>query len=88
MVISARQERRGVTVVRNGMTEQQEERLRGAVRGWLAAGDELAQADREGAETGVLMELAERATLARLVFQQTLVDLGWRPPAGGMRESG
>ena len=70
------------------MTEQQEERLRGAVRAWLAAADELAAADRDGADTGTLMELAERATLARLVFQQTLLDLGWTPPAGGMRGSG
>lgn len=77
-----------MTVGRNGMTEQQEERLRGAMRAWLSAADELAGADRDGADTGVLMELAERATLARLVFQQTLVDLGWTPPAGGLRESG
>lgn len=70
------------------MTEQQEERLRGAVRSWLAATDELATAQRDGEDVGVVMELAERATLARLVFHQTLVDLGWSPPAGGTRESG
>ena len=70
------------------MTEQQEERLRGAVRAWLATADELASAARDGDDVAVVMELAERATLARLVFHQTLVDLGWTPPAGGSRESG
>ena len=69
------------------MTEQQEERLRGAVRSWLRATDELATAS-EGEDVGAVMELAERATLARLVFHQTLVDLGWTPPAGGTRDSG
>lgn len=66
---------------RNGMTEQQEERLRGAVRAWLAAGDELASAVRDGDDVSAVMELAERTTLARLVFHQTLVELGWTPPA-------
>ncbi|HVF03750.1 MAG TPA: hypothetical protein VNA20_02815 [Frankiaceae bacterium] len=71
------------------MTEQQEERLREAVRGWLRAADELAAANRDGEDATVVMELAERATLARLLFRQTLVDLGWTPPAGGgSRESG
>jgi hypothetical protein len=70
-------------VTRNGMTEQQEERLRGAVRSWLAAVDDLASAHRDGAEAAEVMELAERATLARLVFHQTLADLGWTPPAAG-----
>lgn len=75
-------------VGRNGMTEQQEERLRGAVRDWLAAVDELARASDEGEDVAVVMELAERATLARLVFHRTLVDLGWTPPAGGTRGTG
>ncbi len=76
-------------MVRNGMSEQQEERLRGAVRAWLTAGDELAAAaGRDGEDVAVVMELAERATLARLVLNQTLVDLGWTPPTGGTRESG
>ena len=70
----------GVTVVRNGMTEQQEERLREAVRGWLSAADELTAAQADGEEAAVLMELAERATLARLLFHRTLTDLGWTPP--------
>lgn len=70
------------------MTEQQEERLRGAVRAWLAAGDELAAAGRDGEDVAVVMELAERATLARLVLNQTLADLGWTPPSGSARESG
>lgn len=70
------------------MTEQQEERLRGAAREWLAAADELAMATTEGDDVAAVMELAERATLARLVFHQTLIDLGWTPPAGGRRESG
>ena len=74
-----------MTVVRNGMTEQQEERLRGAARAWLSAGDELAAAARDGEDTAVVMELAERATLARLVLNQTLTDLGWTPPAAGAR---
>jgi hypothetical protein len=65
---------------RNGMTEQQEERLRGAVRAWLHANDELATAADGGDDAAVVMELADRATLARLVFHQTLVDLGWTPP--------
>jgi hypothetical protein len=75
-------------VSRNGMTEQQEERLRGAVRAWLAAGDDVAAAVRDDDDVAAVMELAERATLARLVFQQTLVDLGWTPPAGGARDPG
>lgn len=70
------------------MTEQQEERLREAVRGWLAAGDELAAAADAGEEAAVVMELADRATLARLLFHQTLVELGWTPPAAGKRDSG
>ena len=73
---------------RNGKTEQQEERLRGAMRSWLSASDELATAQRDGEDVAVVMELAERATLARLVFNQTLLDLGWTPPATGTRESG
>lgn len=77
-----------MAVVRSSMSEQQEERLRDAVRGWLRAGDELAAAHRDGEDAAVVMELAERATLARLLFRQTLVDLGWTPPAGGTRESG
>jgi hypothetical protein len=63
------------------MTEQQEERLRGAVRAWLRAGDELASAVNGGDDPAVVMELADRATLSRLVFHQTLVELGWKPPA-------
>ena len=70
------------------MTEQQEERLRGAARAWLTATDELTAAQDDGDDVAVVMELAERATLARLVFNQTLVDLGWTPPAGARRESG
>lgn len=70
------------------MTEQQEERLREAVRSWLAAGDELAAAADAGEEPAVVMELADRATLARLLFHQTLVELGWTPPAGAKRDSG
>jgi hypothetical protein len=63
------------------MTEQQEERLRGAVRAWLRAGDELASA-QQADDPAAVMELAERATLARLLLDQTLVDLGWTPPTG------
>lgn len=78
-----------MNVVRSGMTEQQEERLREVVRAWLTAGDELAAAHRDEDDTAVVMELAERATLARLLFHQTLVDLGWSPPASGTpRETG
>ena len=65
---------------RGGMTEHQEEALRGAARGWLDAGDELAAAVRDGDDPAAIMELAERATLARLTFRQTLIELGWRPP--------
>jgi hypothetical protein len=65
------------------MTEQQEELLRGVVRDWLRAGDELASAVRDADDPAAVMELADRTTLARLVFHQTLVDLGWTPPAGG-----
>ena len=70
------------------MTEQQEERLRDAVSGWLKAGDDLAAAQRDSEDTAVVMELAERATLARLLFRQALVDLGWTPPASGSRGAG
>lgn len=69
------------------MTEQQEERLRGAVRAWLTAADELTAAQGRD-DVAEVMELAERATLARLTFHQTLVDLGWTPPAPGKRDSG
>jgi hypothetical protein len=69
------------------MTEQQEERLRGAVRDWLRAGDELAAA-ADGGDPAEVMELADRATLARLLFEKTLADLGWTPPVRGSRESG
>lgn len=73
---------------RNGMTEQQEERLKGAVRAWLRAGDELSAAADNG-DPAEVMELADRATLARMLFEKTLADLGWTPPArGGGRESG
>lgn len=65
---------------RTGMTEHQEEALRGAARSWLDAGDELAGAVRDGDDPAAIMELAERATLARLTFRQTLIELGWRPP--------
>ena len=67
-----------------GMTDQQEEKLRGAVRAWLAAADELSTAHRDG-DAAEVMELADRATLARLVFQQTLVELGWTPPPRSAR---
>ena len=70
------------------MTDQQEERLRDAVRSWLAAGDELAAAGDAGEDVAVVMELADRATLARLLFHQTLVELGWTPPTGGRRDLG
>lgn len=73
---------------RNGMTEQQEERLRSATRAWLRATDDVANAINEGVDAPEVMELADRATLARLVFQQTLVDLGWTPPAPAPRETG
>lgn len=73
---------------RNGMTEQQEERLRSATRAWLRAGDDLATAVADDVDPPEVMELADRATLARLVFQQTLIDLGWTPPAPGPRETG
>jgi uncharacterized protein YecT (DUF1311 family) len=63
------------------MTEQQEERLRAAVRAWLAASDEVAAAVAGDVEPAEVMELADRATLARLVFHQTLTELGWTPPA-------
>jgi hypothetical protein len=72
--------REEVSTVHNGMTEQQEERLRGAVRAWLAAADELAGAARDDADLTQVMELADQATLARLTFQRTLVELGWTPP--------
>jgi hypothetical protein len=62
------------------MTQQQEERLRGVVRDWLVAGDDLASAVHESDDPAALMELADRATLARLVFHQALVELGWTPP--------
>jgi hypothetical protein len=70
------------------MTEQQEERLRAAMRAWLSSGDDLANAVRDDTDPAFVVELAERATLARLTFQQTLVDLGWTPPAAGQRETG
>lgn len=73
---------------RGGMTEQQEERLRAAAREWLRAADELTEAVEGGADAPEVMELADRTTLARLVFQQTLVDLGWTPPAPAPRETG
>lgn len=66
---------------RNGMTEQQEERLRTVVRDWLRASDDVGNAIHDGAEPAEVMELADRATLTRLVFQQTLVELGWTPPS-------
>jgi hypothetical protein len=75
-------------VSRNGMSEQQEERLRGAVRAWLAATEDVASAVRDDDDVATVMELAERATLARLVFQQTLVELGWTPPVGVPRDPG
>lgn len=88
MLISAATTTQGADVAsRNGMTEQQEERLRGAVRAWLHAGDELARA-ADGGDPAEVMELADRATLARLLFEKTLADLGWTPPARGSRESG
>jgi len=77
-----------VATTRNGMTEQQEERLRSVTRAWLRAGDDLSNAISDGVDAPEVMELADRATLARLVFQQTLIDLGWTPPAAGARESG
>ena len=64
---------------RNGMTEQQEERLLGAVRAWVQANDDLTRA-ASGDDVAAVVELADRATLARLAFQQTLIDLGWTPP--------
>ena len=70
------------------MTEQQEERLRGVARAWLSAGDELASALRDETDPAELMELADRATLARLSLHQTLVDLGWTPPKPAPRENG
>jgi len=77
-----------VASTRNGMTEQQEERLRSVTRAWLRAGDELTNAVADGLDAPEVMELADRATLARMVFQQTLVDLGWTPPAPGHQETG
>jgi hypothetical protein len=77
-----------VATTRNGMSEQQEERLRSVTRAWLRAGDDLTNAISDGVDAPEVMELADRATLARLVFQQTLIDLGWTPPAHGARESG
>lgn len=70
-------------MTRRGMTEQQEERLRTVVRDWIAAGDDLASALRDGDDPAAVMELADRATLSRLVFHQTLLDLGWTAPSGG-----
>ncbi len=64
---------------RNGMTEQQEERLLGAVRAWVQASDDLTRAAQSD-DVGAVVDLADRATLARLAFHQTLVDLGWTPP--------
>lgn len=70
------------------MSEQQEERLRDAVRAWLDATDDVARAAGAGEDVVLLMELADRATLARLAFHKTLVDLGWTPPpAAPRRES-
>jgi hypothetical protein len=63
------------------MTDQQEERLRSAARAWLRASDDVAAAIDDGSDAAEVMELADQATLSRLVFQQTLVDLGWTPPA-------
>jgi hypothetical protein len=63
------------------MTEQQEERLRGAVRAWLSAADDLTRAAGDGDDLAAVVELADRATLAKLAFHQTLIDLGWTPPA-------
>jgi hypothetical protein len=63
------------------MTEQQEERLRAAVRTWLDAADDLTRAAHDAEDFAEVVELADRATLARLAFHQTLVDLGWTPPA-------
>ena len=77
-----------MTVSRHGMTEQQEERLRGAEPRADGTADDLAAAHRDGEDVGIVMELSERATLARLVFNQTLVELGWTPPAGGTRGTG
>lgn len=63
------------------MTEQQEERLRAAVRSWLDAADDLTRSAHSSDDLAEVVELADRATLARLAFHQTLVDLGWTPPA-------
>lgn len=74
--------------ITRGMTDQQEERLRSAARAWLRASDDLATAVNDGGDAPEVMELADRATLSRLVFQQTLIDLGWTPPAPAPRETG
>lgn len=77
-----------MVTTRGGMTEQQEERLRSAARAWLRAADDMASAIDAGADAPEVMELADRTTLARLLLQQTLVDLGWTPPAPPPRETG
>ncbi len=63
------------------MTDQQEDQLRSAARAWIAAADRLDRAMQSADPGGDVMDAADAATIARLRFQQTLVQLGWTPPA-------
>lgn len=66
------------------MEETADAALRDAARAWLRAADRLAAANADAAKDAdayaVVLELAEEATLARLRFYRTLVDLGWSHP--------
>lgn len=64
-----------------------EANLRAATRAWLEATDRLDAAMRQDAETAVVMELADAATLARLRFHRALVESGWTPPRTANRPS-
>jgi hypothetical protein len=63
------------------MTEQQEDQLRSAARAWLDAIDRLDRAMAAPDAGPEVMDAADAATIARLRFQQTLILLGWTPPA-------
>ncbi len=63
------------------MTEQHEEVLRSAARTWLDAADRLEHAMGDPNSAIEAMDAADAATIARMRFHQTLVELGWTPPA-------
>ena len=66
---------------RRVMTEEQEELLRSVARSWLTTADQLGVATADPvAQPSDVMKLADEATLARMRFHQTLVELGWTPP--------